>query len=80
MAELDLYFLRVWKRTEPSLGFRAAVKPLDSERVQVFSDPAQLAAYLTERATAAVPPGAEHAARAHGAAAPSPAATPRGRS
>lgn len=56
MAELDLYFLRVWKRAEGGGGFRAAVKPLDSERVQIFSDPVQLAAFLTARATRAAPP------------------------
>jgi hypothetical protein len=62
MADLDLYFLRVWRRAAGALGFRAAIKPLDGERAQVFSDPARLAAYLTERAAAPSPAAADPAA------------------
>lgn len=56
MAELDLYFLRVWKRAQGAFGFRAAVKPLDGEGAEVFSDPERLAAYLSERASASATP------------------------
>lgn len=50
MAAVDLYLLRVWKRTGEAPGFRAALLPFEREAPSVFSDPLQLADYLNARA------------------------------
>lgn len=47
--DVDLYLLRVWKQLRGGCGFRAAVRPLDHQTPEIFSDPAQLAAYLKQR-------------------------------
>ena len=53
MGEITLYLVRVWPANG---GFRAAVRAVDSERVEIFTAAAALAEYLDAAAHSAAEP------------------------
>jgi len=46
MDEVRLFLVRVWSRLQDGVGFRASVRPLDSDQPLLFSQPEQLAEFL----------------------------------
>jgi hypothetical protein len=52
MARVELFLLRVWKRVRGGEPFRAALRTLDGDAAQVFTDPDALATYLQRRSAA----------------------------